>query len=398
MHVTIFGLGYIGLPTSAIIAAAGHSVLGVDVSLNIVKSVNEGKTHIVEPDLEELVQQQVSAGSLVASAEPVSSDVYIICVPTPISFVNGKPQPDLSFVFKAVEKISEVIKDGDLVILESTSPIGTTEKIEEILKQKSINTQNIHLAYCPERVLPGNILEELILNDRIVGGLSEEANKVCSSFYETFVRGTIHTTNAKTAEMCKLTENSFRDANIAFANEISIICDESNIDSNELIKLANRHPRVNILEPGVGVGGHCIAVDPWFLVATNYENARLIRTVREINLYKTQWVISKIKEEYKKTGLTQPIVCLGLSFKPNIDDLRESPALNIVNQLVVEGYDVVTVEPNINEHPSLKLFTLREASKMSEFFVLLVAHDEFKEPDFKEFINSKKTLDFVGVL
>ncbi len=293
--IIIIGLGYIGLPTAALLASRGYTVVGTDVDKNVVETINQGKTHIVEPELDKCVRSAVNDGRLRASTSPQKGDVYIICVPTPFHEGAAVPTPNIDYVLAATKNIAPFLKPGDLVILESTSPVGTTEKMYCLLRDSEVRVDDIHMAYCPERVLPGKIMTELVENDRVVGGVTPAAAKAVAEFYRTFVRGEVLETDAKTAEMCKLIENSFRDVNIAFANELSLICDKEGINVWDLISLANRHPRVGILQPGTGVGGHCIAVDPWFIVARDPDNAKIIRMAREVNNYKTGWVIEKIK-------------------------------------------------------------------------------------------------------
>ena len=426
-RICVIGLGYIGLPTAALLANRGYKVHGVDVVQSTVDTINAGNIHIVEPDLDTFVRAAVESGRLKASLEPAEADVFIIAVPTP--FHEGFV-PNIDYVVSATKSIAPYVKEGDIVILESTSPVGTTDKVEEVLAHErpdlfELETDNLtfkikhsklHIAHCPERVLPGHIMRELVENDRIVGGTTPEATKAAADFYRTFVVGEVLETDAKTAEMAKLTENSFRDTNIAFANELSILCDKFNIDVWELIALANRHPRVNILQPGAGVGGHCIAVDPWFIVHAGGEDAKMIRTAREVNTYKTEWVIEKIKNtvmqlkiENSKLNITKdPIVALmGLSFKPDIDDLRESPALYITQRLTQELDNVIAVEPNIpldTPHSKLKinnskfeLKSLDDALATSDILVMLVAHKEFKALSTMN-QQSLTMLDFCGVL
>ena len=399
--VCVVGLGYIGLPTAALLASNGFQVVGVDLNTHAVETINQGRIHIVEPDLDAFVRSAVSAGRLKAYSTPQSGDVYMICVPTPFHEGEGIPQPNIDYVLAATRSIAKFVKPYDLVILESTSPVGTTHRIAEVLEQAGVNIEKVHIAYCPERVLPGKIMTELVENDRVVGGLTADATLAVSTFYKTFVRGTVLETDASTAEMCKLTENSFRDVNIAFANELSLICDKEGINVWQLIQLANRHPRVNILQPGAGVGGHCIAVDPWFIVARDPVNAKLIRTAREVNNYKTEWVINQIKiavaDVSAKTGRKPKIACLGLAFKPDIDDLRESPALHIVLSLYAQGYDVVSVEPNIVNHTELSLVDLTYAIRTADVLVVLVKHRQFTEPSIKAQLREKCALDFCGV-
>ncbi len=399
MKVCVIGLGYIGLPTAALLANRGYDVHGVDIQKHVVDTINKGKIHIVEPDLDTFVQAAVKSGKLKADIKPAEADVFIIAVPTPFHKSGYDiPTPNIDYVISATKSIAPYVKEGNLVILESTSPVGTTQKVEGVLKESGIDTQKIYIAHCPERVLPGKIMTELVENDRIVGGLTKEATEKVSEFYKTFVNGEILKTDAKTAELCKLTENSFRDVNIAFANELSIICDKYGIDVWELRELANHHPRVNILYPGVGVGGHCIAVDPWFIVSDNKEEAKLIKSAREVNNYKTEWVIEKIKNEALKFEIENKrkpkIACMGLAFKPDIDDLRESPALYITKRLINEGMDVLAVEPNVEKFEEFKLYNYKEAIDKSDIIVFLVGHKEFKTLKIND---KKRVLDFCGV-
>lgn len=401
--ICVIGLGYIGLPTAALLASNGYIVAGIDSNQSVVDMVNQGKIHIIEPDLDVCVSSAVSQGKLRAFSTVQVSEVYMICVPTPFLLTNDEiPRPNLNYVFSAIQSIAFLLKPGDLVILESTSPVGTIKLLEKKLQEMGVDVSKIYLAYCPERVLPGKIMVELLENDRIVGGITPEATLVVSEFYKTFVRGLVIETDAKTAEMCKLTENSFRDLNIAFANELSLICSKEDINVWELIDMANHHPRVNILKPGVGVGGHCIAVDPWFIVARNPEYAHLIRAAREVNNYKTTWVIEQIKlaAEEVSTGIIKKpkIACFGISFKPNIDDLRESPALQIVELLLGEKYDVLVIEPNIDSHKSFHLISIEEALDKADIFVMLVGHGQFKRQDLLENFRGRKVLDFCGIM
>jgi len=400
--ISVVGLGYIGLPTAALLASQGFTVLGTDISMHAVEIINQGKIHIVEPDLEDLVRTAVAAGRLKASTYPQAADVYMICVPTPFHETGDVPQPNIDFVLAATRSIASFVKPGDLVILESTSPVGTTEKMQSVLREAGVKVEEIYMAYCPERVLPGKIMTELVENDRVIGGLTPAATKVVADFYRTFVRGVVLETEAKIAEMCKLIENSFRDVNIAFANELSLICDKEGINVWSLIQLANRHPRVNILQPGTGVGGHCIAVDPWFIVARDFENTKLIRTAREVNNHKTDWVIDKIKvvaaEVTAKTGKKPTIACLGLAFKPDIDDLRESPAQHVALALKSEYYEVVVVEPNIESHDSFTLVGLADALSQADVIAVLVRHRQFVVPAVQQLLSLKSALDFCGAL
>lgn len=399
--ICVVGMGYIGLPTAALLASNGYQVIGVDVSAHAVDMINQGLIHIVEPDLDAYVRSAVTAGRLKAFTTSQAGDIYIICVPTPFHDGEGIPQPNIDFVLAATKSIANYIKAGDMVILESTSPVGTTQKMADVLCDAGIDTATIFMAYCPERVLPGKIMTELVENDRVVGGLTDNATREVAAFYRTFVRGNVLETDAKTAEMCKLTENSFRDVNIAFANELSLICAKDGINVWNLIQLANRHPRVNILQPGPGVGGHCIAVDPWFIVARDPENAQVIRTAREVNNRKTAWVIDQIKiagaDATAKTGRKPKIACLGLAFKPDIDDLRESPAVSIAQDLLSQGYDLIAVEPNVQKDDRFTLISLEEALRLADIIVILVKHREFVLAAKSEGFNRQGVLDFCGL-
>ena len=400
-RVCVVGLGYIGLPTAALLATNDYDVVGVDLNAHAVDTINQGRIHIVEPDLAAFVRSAVTACRLKAFTVPQAADIYMVCVPTPFHEGAGIPQPNIDYVLAATRSIAAFIKPGDMVILESTSPVGTTQAMAKVLQQAGVDISTVHIAYCPERVLPGKIMTELVENDRVVGGLTPEATRAVSDFYGTFVRGEVLETDAPTAEMCKLTENSFRDVNIAFANELSLLCAKSGIDVRRLIELANRHPRVNILQPGTGVGGHCIAVDPWFLVAGDPENAKLIRTAREVNNYKTVWVIDTIRravdDAAARTGRKPRVACLGLAFKPDIDDLRESPAMQVAMQLQAQGVDVLAVEPNITSHPSLELLDLEAALTSADVVAVLVKHRQFVAA-FKHGCPATVVfLDFVGI-
>ena len=397
-EVVTIGLGYIGLPTSALIASTGTNVLGVDINQNVVDTINQGKIHIVEPDLDDIVSKAVSNGFFKASTKPTSADVYLIVVPTPF---KGNHEPDISFVEAATKGVIPLLKKGDLYIIESTSPIGTTEKMQKLIFASRPELEGaIHIAYCPERVLPGNVMHELVENDRVIGGLDEASTQKAISFYRKYVKGELHGTNARTAEMCKLVENSSRDVQIAFANELSLICDKADINVWELINLANKHPRVNILQPGCGVGGHCIAVDPYFIVSDYPMESKIIGTAREVNNYKSFWCAEKIQNEKLqfelKYGRKPKTALMGLAFKPNIDDLRESPAKYIAQKVLQNSNngEHFIVEPNIDTHLVYKLTDYKEAIEKADIIVFLVAHDEFQN---MEINNGKIVLDFCGI-
>lgn len=388
------GLGYIGLPTASFLGIKGYDVIGVDVSPEVVDSINGGNIHIVEPDLDLLVKSAVNAGKLKANLEPSEADVFILAVPTPF---KDNYDPDLSYVERATRAIAPYVKPGNLIILESTSPVGTTEEtVARLLREHGHDIDNeIFISHCPERVLPGQILVELVQNDRIVGGINSRSTEIAARFYREFVSGEVLETNARTAELSKLTENAFRDVNIAFANELSIICEQENIDPWEMIKLANRHPRVNILQPGAGVGGHCIAVDPWFIISRAGERAKLIKCAREVNNYKPQWIIEKIVCKAKK--FKRPVIaCLGLSYKPDVDDLRESPALYISKELIkLDIGQLFFCEPNLKTHPSYTLTPYQEAIEAADIIVVLVNHKEFHSLSLKK-LNEKIVIDACG--
>lgn len=396
-RITTIGLGYIGLPTSALMAQNKFEVFGVDVNPKIVEIINQGKIHIVEPELEDIVEKAVKSGFLKAGVKAKEAETYLIVVPTPF---KNKTEPDISFVIAATQGIIPILKEEDLIIIESTSPVGTTEKIAELIYSERPELKGkIYLAYCPERVLPGNVMYELVHNDRVIGGIDEKSTEKALAFYRHFVKGDLHATNARTAEMCKLTENASRDVQIAFANELSLICDKAGIDVWELIDLANKHPRVNILKPGCGVGGHCIAVDPYFITSDFPEESQLILKARKINNYKSFWCAEKVKQakhEFElQEGRAPSVALMGLAFKPNIDDLRESPAKYIVQRVIQDAQDepYFIVEPNLDEHHVFKLTPYRQAIEKADIVVFLVAHSEFFTVDLKD----KIVLDFAGV-
>ncbi len=395
----IIGLGYIGLPTAAVLARAGHRVIGVDVNAQVVATVNQGQIHIVEPDLDQAVAAAVASSALSAQLTPAPADVFLIAVPTPFrSGVDGIPQPNIDYVLAAARAIAPVLQPGNLVLLESTSPVGTTEQVAQVISELSgLNTEQLHIAYCPERVLPGRILQELISNDRVIGGLTPAAAEAGKAFYSTFCQGELLTTTARTAELVKLTENSFRDVNIAFANELSLVCDRLGINVRELIRLANHHPRVNVLQPGCGVGGHCIAVDPWFIAAEAPDCTPLIQTARRVNDGKSRWVIEQVQARAAaledQLGHPACIGCLGLAFKPDVDDLRESPALHITTELLVSGLEVLACEPNLHDHPTIKLHSLEQVLADADLLVFLVAHTPFRCLD----LTGRTVFDLCGV-
>ena len=410
--IVVMGLGYIGLPTASMLATKGHQVVGVDISEDVVATINSGNIHIVEPDLDILVRSAVNSGRLKASLMPEEANTFILAVPTPFKVTEKNPKtPDISYVEAATRAIAPFLQEQSLVILESTSPIGTTERVYNIIIEfRPELTDKIHVAHCPERVLPGHIIRELVDNDRIIGGISKEAANSARELYKTFCNGNIFLTDARTAEMAKLTENSYRDTNIAFANELSIICDKLDINVWELIGLANKHPRVNILTPGPGVGGHCIAVDPWFIVDAAPEEARLIKTAREVNDRKPHWVMGKVKQAVENwhkndsksktvdSRLLPIIACLGLAFKANIDDLRESPALEITRELHASGLgEIIVCEPNVNSgFEEFPLIGFDEVLFKADIFVLLVDHEEFKMVDKKQ-LYGKTVIDTRGI-
>ncbi|MBB6275144.1 UDP-N-acetyl-D-mannosamine dehydrogenase [Porphyromonas circumdentaria] len=392
------GLGYIGLPTAIVTAKSGIEVLGVDINSNIVTKTNSGELHFIEAGMEELLQEVLQKGVFRASITPEESDVYLVVVPTPF---KANHDPDIACVEAATKSVLPLLKKGDLFIIESTSPIGTTEQMAELIYRERPELQGLlHIAYCPERILPGNVIYELEHNDRVIGGLTEEATERAKEFYAHFVKGALHGTNARTAELCKLTENASRDVQIAFANELSLICDKAGINVWELIELANKHPRVNILQPGSGVGGHCIAVDPYFISSAFPLESKLIAGAREINNYKSFWCAEKISKTIQgfenRYGYSPVIAMMGLSFKPDIDDLRESPAKYIATR-VMQGLNnakVLFVEPNISEHNTFKLTDYREAYEKADIIAFLTAHTPFKSLEYR---TDKVILDFCGV-
>lgn len=397
MKAVFMGLGYIGLPTAAVAASKGIQIVGVDIKPSVVETVNQGKIHIIEPELDKVVKSVVENGQLRASFKPEIADAFFIVVPTPF---KQNHRADISYVESATRAVIPYLKEENLFVIESTSPVMTTEKMAEVIfKERPELKGKIYIAYCPERVLPGNVLYELEHNDRVIGGLNPESTDKAIDFYSVFVKGKLHKTNARTAEMCKLIENSSRDVEIAFANELSMICDKVGINVWNLIELANKHPRVNILQPGCGVGGHCIAVDPWFIVSDFPEQAQIIKRARETNDYKADWcanlIIKRCQEYTNKTNHEPVVACMGLAFKPNIDDLRESPAVYITSRIISEARaDVFVVEPNISSHKSFNLTNYKEAYEKVDIVVWLVKHKEFVT---MPVIKDKIELDFCGV-
>ena len=398
MKACFMGLGYIGLPTAIIAAKNGVQVVGVDINPKVVEMTNQGKLHIIEPGMEEMLQEVVKTGSFKAATVPEVSDAYFMVVPTPF---KGNHEPDISYVESATRAVLPLLKEGDLYVIESTSPVGTTDKMKDLIfSVRPELIDKIYIAYCPERVLPGNVIYELVHNDRVIGGINDKSTDKAIAFYNQFVKGTLHSTNSKTAEMCKLTENSSRDVQIAFANELSLICDKAGINVWELICLANMHPRVNILQPGCGVGGHCIAVDPYFITAEFPMESKIIGQAREINNYKSFWCAEKVQNEMLKFELEhhyKPCVAMmGLAFKPNIDDLRESPAKYIVTKVMqsCNNANILVVEPNVKEHNVFKLTDYRDAYEKADIIVFLTAHDPFKALEYRE---DKVILDFCGI-
>ena len=398
MKACFMGLGYIGLPTVIIAAKHGIEILGVDINPKVVKMTNEGRLHIVEPGMEDLLREVVEQGMLKASTKPEVCDAYFMVVPTPF---KGNHEPDVSYVESATRSVIPLLKEGDLYVIESTSPVGTTEKMADIIFAVRPDLKGkIHIAYCPERVLPGNVIYELVHNDRVIGGLTPEATDKAIEFYSQFVTGQLHKTNSRTAEMCKLTENSSRDVQIAFANELSMVCEKAGINVWHLIELANKHPRVNILQPGCGVGGHCIAVDPYFITAAFPREAQIIAKARDINNYKSEWCVERVKSamfRFELDNKRRPkVAMMGLAFKPNIDDLRESPAKRIVTSVMqsFNNADILVVEPNIKEHNVFKLTNYQDAYEQADIVVFLTAHNEFKTLPWRD---DKVILDFCGI-
>jgi UDP-N-acetyl-D-mannosaminuronic acid dehydrogenase len=399
MKACFMGLGYIGLPTAIIAAKHGIDIIGVDINQEVVEQTNQGHLHIVEPNMEKMLQEVLANGKLIATTHPEIADAYFIVVPTP--FRGGNHEPDITYVKSATKMVIPYLKKGDLFVIESTSPVGTTEKMANIIYSERPELQGeIYIAYCPERVLPGNIIYELIHNDRVIGGINKESTEKAMSFYSMFVKGVLHPTNTKTAELCKLTENSSRDSQIAFANELSIICDKAGINVWELISLANKHPRVNILSPGCGVGGHCIAVDPYFISSEFPAESKMITSAREVNNYKAFWCAEKIKNTILdfeiKNNRKPKVAMMGLAFKPNIDDLRESPAQYITTKVAQDcnNASIMVVEPNVTEHKFFKLTDYHKAYQQADIVAFLTAHNEFKELIWDE---NKIILDFCGI-
>lgn len=398
VKVLVMGMGYIGLPTAVIAAKSGVRVIGVDINPEVIDTLNRGEIHIVEPQLCELCREVVSSGMLSVSLKPEEADVHLIVVPTPF---KGNHEPDISYIENATESLIPFLKNGDLFIIESTSPVGTTEYIAEFIFTKRPELRdNLFIAYCPERVLPGNIVYELVNNDRVIGGINEVSTLKAQEFYSIFVEGELHSTNAKTAEMCKLTENSSRDVQIAFANELSLICDKVGINVWKLIELANKHPRVNILQPGCGVGGHCIAVDPYFITSEFPLESQIISKAREINNYKAFWCAEKVHDIIQdfqlRYGRVPSVAIMGLAFKPNIDDLREAPAKYIASRILQTTHDanLFFVEPNVQDHKIFKLTDYKVAYENADIIAFLVAHNEFKTLEKR---TDKVILDFCGV-
>lgn len=398
--VSVLGMGYIGLPTAAILATHGHDVCGVDLNSKIVDGINAGQPHIEEKGLTELIRKSLAQGTLRATLKPELADIYLIIVPTP--FIEADKRPDMSYVRKAAADIAPLLKSGDMVILESTSSVGATrhDVMDVILALRPELSGELFFAFCPERAIPGDTMRELVENDRVVGGVDEASTAQAVAFYQTFVKGEVlAASKADTAELVKLVENSFRDVNIAFANELSLICDKLALNVWDVIRLANHHPRVNILQPGPGVGGHCIAVDPWFIVDAAKDEARLIKTARQVNDSKPHWVVEKIKSASQKCGKQMPVITLlGLSFKPNVEDLRESPSVKIAHllQKEMQSAKILCVEPHITEHTDFELIDLIKGLQMADVVVMLTDHEVFKELNLS-LLSGKEIVDTRGV-
>jgi len=398
--ISVIGLGYIGLPTAAILASKDYDVYGIDINSQIVDNIRNKKVHILEDGLEEVLNLVISSKKLKVFDYFKPSDIYIICVPTPFYEDTYPPKPNIDFIKNVIMSVKNFLKKEDIIIIESTSPIGTLNIIQELLKSEDIDTDDLYLAYCPERVIPGNTMNELIKNDRVIGGINQISTEIIANFYKSFVSGKVLKTDSKTAELCKLAENSFRDVNIAFANELSFICSDHNINVWDLIKLTNHHPRVNILQPGPGVGGHCIAVDPWFLVYDN-SNAKLIEQARIVNNSKPDWVVNKILHEVKAQKINKSdvtVACLGLTFKPDIDDIRESPSIEIVNKLKKNKINLLLVDPNIKQNNIYPIVDVNLALNKANIIVILVKHSNFR--NIIPLLNNKNKiiLDFCGML
>ncbi len=394
--VCVLGLGYIGFPTAILFAENSFEVYGVEKNKEILKKLDSGVIHIDEPNLKEMAIKVIKNNNLSYGTFAKKADVFLICVPTPIQYDENN-KPDLSYVKSAVNEILPLLEDGNLIILESTSPVGTVDMIKGIVKNSAAKLSNIKIAYCPERVLPGNIINEMINNDRVVGGINEQSTKEASNLYRQICKGNVYETDSKTAELCKLAENSFRDINIAFANELSLICQKEKIDVRKLIELSNKHPRVDILSPGIGVGGHCIPVDPWFIVSSYPNYSSLIQNARRVNNSKTEWVYEMITKEIKDFDKDQPVIaCFGLSYKPNADDMRESPAIKIVDKLIADGNNVICVEPHIDSLEDYQIVDINKALDKSDINIILVGHDAFKKNT--KLSSSEKLVDFCGII
>ncbi len=402
LKVCVVGLGYIGLPTAVVVAKAGHYVSGVDVSEEVVRQVNSGAAHFQEPDLDAELADVVNRKLLVAGTEVPPSDIFMICVPTPVHLSDDGAEADMSYVNAAADRIAPMVKDGDIVILESTSPVGATDELQKRFDSMLPKDVRVTVAYCPERVLPGHIMVEMINNSRVVGCNDTAIRSKIVDFYRSFVEGEVLETPTKTAEMCKLVENSYRDVNIAFANELSILCDEDGIDVWELIRVANRHPRVNILSPGAGVGGHCIAIDPWFIVARSPKEARIIKMARVTNDEKTDWVINRIQNKLDELrgllGREPKLACLGVAFKPDVDDLRGAPALRVYRHFLDAGIETMAVDPMLDNSPSVVTVPFEEAVPAADVIVSLVAHSAFKSSASLTLLEGRDVFDCCGLL